>query len=331
MSSNATPILRVLLVEDSAVDGDLIVWNLKQGGYQVIHQRVETEAALELALDEENWDAVICDYSLPKLSALRALRIVKQNRDLPFIIVSGVVDESIAIEVLKAGASDFISKDKLSRLVLVIRRELRSSGERMEYRLRLEESYERTIEAWGKALELRDHFTAGHTQRVTDLTLRLARRLDVNKDAFADMHRGALLHDVGKMGIPDAVLLKPEALDVEEWRIMKMHPKLAYEMLSPIPFFRAALNIPYCHHEKWDGSGYPRGGAGGMEGRKIPFEVRIFSVVDVYDALTSDRAYRKSWEKEKALAHIQESSGTAFDPAVVDSFLQMMDSENDCE
>lgn len=312
--------LRVLLVEDSGTDEELIIRELKRS-FEVVYQRVSTESALDIALDEQVWDIVICDYIIPSLPARKVLtRIRETGKDIPFIVISGVVDEAIAIEILTAGAHDFIGKSKLSRLTLAIRREMRAAGARMKHRIEIEESYQRTIEAWGKALELRDHFTSGHTLRVTDLTLRLARRMDVAKTAFSDMHRGALLHDIGKMGIPDLVLLKPDALSPEEKTIMQMHPTLAYEMLLPIPFLRGAIHIPYCHHEHWDGSGYPRG----LAGRDIPMEARIFTVVDVYDALTSDRPYRKSWTTARALEYIREGRRTLFEPAVVDSFISML-------
>ena len=135
---------------------------------------------------------------------------------------------------------------------------------------------------------------------------------------FRSVRRGSLLHDIGKMGIPDSILLKPGKLTDEEWEIMRKHPVYAFEMLSPITYLKPALDIPYCHHEKWDGSGYPRG----LKGEQIPLAARIFAVADVYDALTSDRPYRKAWSKEKTLEHIREQSGTHFDPQVVELFLQ---------
>ncbi|HLE52686.1 MAG TPA: HD domain-containing phosphohydrolase [Anaerolineales bacterium] len=319
---NGRPVLRILLIEDSPDDELLVVRELEKAGYRVICKRVQTEAALQFALEGEAWDVIICDYVLPSFSADQALAIAQHSaRHLPFLVVSGSVDEDTVMAMLRAGADDFISKDKLNRLPFAVQRDLRIAARGMEARLELERSYEATIEAWGKALEFRDHFTAGHTQRVTDMTMRLARRMDVSRDDLPNIHRGALLHDVGKMGIPDAVLLKPGYLSRDEEKIMQMHPQLAYDMLSPIPFLRAAINIPYCHHETWDGSGYPRG----LAGKEIPFEARIFSVVDVYDALVSDRPYRKSWRQENAINYIQEQSGIRFDPAVVAGFVAMVE------
>ncbi len=179
-------------------------------------------------------------------------------------------------------------------------------------------AYEATIEGWSRALDLRDRETEGHTQRVTDLTLKLARKMGLSEERLTLIRRGALLHDIGKMGIPDYILLKPEELTQAEQQIMQQHPQFAYDMLEPIAYLRDALNIPYCHHEKWDGTGYPRG----LAGAQIPLEARLFALVDVWDALTTDRPYRKGWPKKKALKYIQEESGKHFDPKMVEIFLQ---------
>jgi len=180
-------------------------------------------------------------------------------------------------------------------------------------------AYDATLEGWGRALELRDKETEGHTRRVTDLTLRLARVIGMSDSDIVHMRRGALLHDIGKMGVPDSILHKPGPLTPEEWAIMKLHPQLAYGLLSPIEYLRPALDIPYCHHEKWDGSGYPHG----LSGEQIPLAARVFAVVDVWDALSSDRPYRKAWPEAKVLEHIRKQRGKHFDPQVVDAFLDM--------
>jgi cyclic di-GMP phosphodiesterase len=319
-NGNDLPRLRVLLVEDSPDDENLIFRELRLS-FKVVLKRVETEAAMQLALDEEVWDVVVCDYKMPHFSPYRALEMLRvSKKDLPFIVISGVIDEAAAITILLAGAHDFIEKSKLRRLVLAVKRELRLAAERLQNRIDVEQAYDRTILAWGMALELRDHFTGGHTQRVTDMTLRLARRMGLVKDQLVNIHRGSLLHDVGKMGVPDLVLLKDGPLDETETAIMQMHPKLAYNMLSPIIFLRDAINIPYCHHEKWDGSGYPRG----LAGIDIPFEARIFSVVDVYDALTSDRPYRKAWPIGEAIGYIEDQREKSFEPMIVDRFLELV-------
>ena len=183
-------------------------------------------------------------------------------------------------------------------------------------------AYDTTLAGWSKALDLRDKETEGHTQRVVETTIRLARAMRVIEAELTNVRRGALLHDIGKMGIPDEILHKPGPLSVEEWATMRQHPVHAREMLSPIAYLRPALEIPYNHHEKWDGSGYPNG----LKGEQIPLAARIFTVVDVFDALTSDRPYRLAWPREKALDYIREQAGKYFDPAVVEMFLKIVDS-----
>jgi PAS domain S-box-containing protein/putative nucleotidyltransferase with HDIG domain len=182
-------------------------------------------------------------------------------------------------------------------------------------------AYDATIEGWSRALDMRDKETEGHTQRVTEMTVKLARAFGMSDAELAQVRWGALLHDIGKMGVPDNILLKPGPLTDEDLIVMKKHPTLAYEMISPIRYLRLALDIPYSHHEKWDGTGYPQG----LKGTQIPLVARIFAVVDVWDALTSDRPYRAAWTKEKALNYISTSSGSHFDPQVVDMFLPILE------
>jgi len=182
-------------------------------------------------------------------------------------------------------------------------------------------AYDTTIEGWSRALDLRDEGTEGHTERVTELTERLARALGVDESDLVHIHRGALLHDMGKMGIPDSILLKRGKLTEPEWEIMRRHPVYAHEMLSHIIYLRHSLDIPYCHHEKWDGTGYPRG----LKGEEIPLAARIFAVVDVWDATTSDRPYRAAWTKDKAMKYILEESGKYFDPHIVTVFLSLIE------
>ncbi|HEX6605376.1 MAG TPA: HD domain-containing phosphohydrolase, partial [Chloroflexia bacterium] len=178
-------------------------------------------------------------------------------------------------------------------------------------------AYDTTLEGWARALDLRDHETQGHTQRVTERTLALARALGFSEPDLLHVRRGALLHDIGKMGIPDAILLKPGPLTADERAVMRRHPVYAYELLAPIAFLRPALDIPYAHHERWDGTGYPRG----LRGSAIPLAARVFAVVDVWDALLSDRPYRPAWPAPEVRAYLRAHAGTHFDPAVVAAFL----------
>lgn len=494
--------LNVLIVEDQESDAELMVAELRRSGFDPDWRRVDTEAEYVRLLNETDGppaDIVLSDYSLPGFTGLHALQLLRErDPDMPFILISGTVGEDVAVEVMKQGATDYLLKDRLTRLGLsvgqaleqrALRQAKREAEEQalrrlqrlealrdidvaisgsldarvtlsvfvdkatthlradaadvlllnpqaqvLEYitgrgfrtaalqhtRLRLgsgyagraalerrivavpdlrdakadlekspllpeEEfvsyfaapliakgqvqgvmevftrrrfdpdgewmdflatlagqaaiaidstasynnlqranaelilAYDTTLEGWSNALDLRDKETEGHTQRVTELTLRLARVMGMSEDALVHVRRGALLHDIGKMGIPDGILLKPGQLTEEEWVVMRRHPVYAYQLLLPITYLRPALSIPYSHHEKWDGTGYPRG----LRGEEIPLEARVFAVADVWDALTSDRPYRTAWPKEKARAFIKEQSGTHFDPAVVDAFLRM--------
>ena len=183
----------------------------------------------------------------------------------------------------------------------------------------LRKAYDSTLEGWSRALEIRDKETEGHAQRVTKLTLRLADACGLRGNDLESIYRGALLHDIGKMAIPDAILSKKSSLNEEEWTIMRRHPKIAYDMLSNIGFLETALVVPAFHHEWWNGKGYPSS----LRGDQIPLAARIFSVVDVYDALLSDRPYRKAWTKEQALQYLKDQSGKQFDPAIVEKFFAL--------
>ncbi len=184
----------------------------------------------------------------------------------------------------------------------------------------LTEAYDSTLEGWVRALDLRDRETEGHTQRVTRLTMELARRMGIPEKDIVHVRRGALLHDIGKIGIPDSVLRKPGPLDEAEWELMRQHPVWAHEMISAIAFLEPALDIPYCHHEWWDGTGYPRG----LSGDAIPLAARVFAVTDAWDALRSDRLYSPEWDEQEVMAYLREQAGGQFDPSVVDEFLAML-------
>ncbi|EFO79478.1 putative PAS/PAC sensor protein [Oscillochloris trichoides DG-6] len=182
-------------------------------------------------------------------------------------------------------------------------------------------AYNSTLEGWSRALDLRDQETQGHSQRVTEMTVRMAHAVGMSEEEITYARWGALLHDIGKMGVPDAILLKPGPLSEEEWSIMRMHPVYAYQLLMPISFLHPALDIPYCHHERWDGSGYPRG----LRGPQIPLAARLFAVIDIWDALRSDRPYRAAWPVERVCAHIHALAGNHLDPEAVRIFFQVIE------
>jgi PAS domain S-box-containing protein len=199
---------------------------------------------------------------------------------------------------------------------------IRAEEQLREAHFRLEHAYEVTLEGWARALELRERETAGHSRRVVSLTLEIARHLGYEGEALTHIRRGALLHDIGKLGVPDKILLKPDALTSEEWVIMRQHPEFARSLLEGIEYLKPSIPIPYAHHEKWDGSGYPLG----LRGEQIPLSARIFAVADVFEALTSDRPYRPKWSTADAVSYLHEQSGKHFDPRVLDLFLIVIQS-----
>lgn len=333
---------RILIVEDSEDDMLLLLRTLRQGGYAVDYGWVDNEEDLRIALPKE-WDIVISDFSMPTFNGMDALRAVREYDDtLPFLLLSGAIGEDDAVQAMKAGANDYIMKGNKARLLPAVEREIRESRDRRRHH-QLEESfrsqerlaaqalqkayqdlavaYDSTLLGWAMAVQLRDQDTGVHSEQVTAMALELAEALGYPAEEMIHLKRGALLHDVGKLGIPDAILLKQGPLTDEEWLIMKKHPVYAYQWLQAIEYLHPALDIPYAHHEKWDGSGYPRG----LSGEDIPLAARIFAVVDVWEALCSDRPYRKAWPPEKAKAHIANGSGTHFDPAVVDCFVKLLE------
>ncbi len=187
----------------------------------------------------------------------------------------------------------------------------------------LESAYDATIEGWSLALELRDQETEGHTRRVTQLALRFGRRLGLSEQELKHLRRGVLLHDIGKMAIPDAILHKPGPLTEEEWAVMRKHPEYAYRMLENIAYLKPALDVPYCHHELWDGSGYPRG----LRGEEIPLMARLFTIVDVWDSLCHDRVYRPGQDADTVITYLQDQAGKMFDPQLVEIFLEMINED----
>ncbi|NTU83097.1 MAG: HD domain-containing protein [Chloroflexales bacterium] len=234
-----------------------------------------------------------------------------EQRNVP---IYDAQDRLVAIEGV---ARDITERKNAEEQILGQRRALEQAH------LALVESYDITLSGWSQALDLRDHETEGHSARVTDLSVRLARQMGLSDEALEHFRRGALLHDIGKIGIPDAILHKPGPLSEAEWAVMRRHPDYARDLLAPISFLRPALDIPYCHHERWDGTGYPRG----LKGDTIPLAARIFAVVDVWDALTNTRPYRAAWSSERVRAHIRTQAGALFDPAVVRAFLALIDDE----
>jgi putative two-component system response regulator len=307
-----------------------------------VYQADSGEDALGLTL-ENDFCVAILDVQMPKMDGYELAELLRGNEStskLPIIFLSAMYsDEYHHRKGYDAGAVDFLSKPYipdilLSKVRVFIRLyeqrlQLESWGHWLEFLVaerttELSQSYDATLSGWAMALELRERETAGHSHRVVKLTLRMANEIGISPEQQVHIHRGALLHDIGKMGIADSILLKPATLTPEEWDQMRQHPIYAYELLRQIKFLEPALNIPYSHHEKWDGTGYPRG----LSGEQIPLESRIFALADVWDALTSNRPYRKSLTREEAIQYIRENSGSHFDPNLAERFIRMMERES---
>jgi putative two-component system response regulator len=280
--------------------------------------------AIELARHVEP-DLILLDVMMPGMDGrecLRRLRMDPRLAEIPVVMVSALDDRASRVAGLEAGADGYVAKPfERSELRAQIHTILRLNRYRKLHRALqlLQQAYDETLEGWVRAIDLREHELEGHSQRVTSKTDELARFMGVDEAQLVHIHRGALLHDVGKIAIPDAILNKPGPLTAEEWIIMRQHPEHGRSLLEPIAYLRPAIDIPLCHHERWDGQGYPRG----LSREQIPPAARIFSVVDVWDALITDRSYRRAWPAARVRRHILDNSGKAFDPAVASAFLTM--------
>ena len=321
----------VLIVDDEYIGRETLQSVLEGEGYD-LEMAENGLQAIEKA-KELLPDVILLDVMMPGMTGFEVCQHIRndpQIAEIPIIILTALDDRESLLNALKAGADDFISKpfdryELRARLLGItqLNRYQKLIQERAKLReanTQLLSAYEATIEGWSHAMDLRDRETEGHSQRVTQLTVKMSQALGLANDDIMHIRRGALLHDMGKIGVPDAILHKPGPLTDDEWILMRKHPQFAFDMLYPIEYLRPALGIPLSHHEKWDGTGYPRG----LKGEEIPMAARIFAVVDVWDALTSDRPYRPAWSEEQALTYIREQSGKHFDPDAVDLFFKSL-------
>ncbi|MGB8981889.1 MAG: HD domain-containing phosphohydrolase [Anaerolineales bacterium] len=278
-------------------------------------------------------DVILLDVMMPGMTGFEVCQRVRsdpQIAEIPIIILTALDDRESLLNALKAGADDFISKpfdrhELRARLFGITRlnryqKLIQERAKLQEANAQLLSAYEATIEGWSHAMDLRDRETEGHSRRVAELTVKMARAFGMREEEIMHLRRGALLHDMGKLGIPDSILHKSAGLTEIEWAVMRSHPQIAHDMLYPVEYLRPALDIPYCHHEKWDGSGYPRG----LKGEAIPAAARLFAIVDVWDALTSRRPYRAAWPEPEALTYLRQQSGKHFDPQVVELFFKVI-------
>jgi response regulator RpfG family c-di-GMP phosphodiesterase len=331
---------KILIVDDEANVRSFLLRYFEGDGADCVASPNALDALAKMK--EQNFSLVISDVLMPGMSGMEFLRLVKQqNPDTAFIMITGLMDINTAVDSLRLGAFDFITKPfELHAMQRAVERALerrrllmenKFHREELEQKIRertfelkealndVEESYKITLEALVAALDAREHETHAHSQRVREYTLTLAQSLGFKHDDLTQIGRAALLHDVGKIGVRDSILLKHGTLNEEEWIEMRKHPQIGYDILQSIEFLSPAAEIVLCHQERWEGNGYPNC----LAGEDIPLGARIFAVADTLDAMTSNRPYRKALSFEAAWKEIRRCSGTQFDPRVAEAFLAL--------
>ena len=336
--------VRILIVDDDAAVRNALALLLREEGYETTVVD-NAEAGLALARAEE-FPLVITDMRMPgQDGAWLRDRLHEARPDTGIIMLTAYGDTEAAVEALHKGATDYLLKPpKVTDLIRAIeralsKRRLEQARQRhrtsLERRVRdrtaelqqalqdLETAYSTTLWALVAALDAREHEVSNHSQRVVRFTQAIARRVGIPEKELPDIGRGALLHDIGKIGITDAVLLKPGKLTEEEWTVMRTHPQIGFDILKSIPFLGSPADLVLSHQERFDGSGYPRH----LSGDAVPLGARVFAIADTYDAITSDRPYRKRQSHDLAVQEIRRCSGSQFDPRCVDAFLSISTSE----
>lgn len=312
--------LKILMVEDSESDAALNIRALEAAGYDVSFELVSTAATMRSALGGQAFDLVLSDHSLPQFDSPSALALLQESgRDIPFIVVSGAIGEEMAVRLMKAGAQDYVMKGNLARLGPAVERELRDAEIRRERKrgeARLKETLERlrlavtsTIQVLGRTVEARDPYTAGHQERTTRLAEAIAVEMGLDPEKIDGLRLAGQVHDLGKISIPAEILSKPTALNPVEYKLVKTHAQKGYEILREVEFPWPIAEIVYQHHERMDGSGYPRG----LAGNNILLEARILSVSDTVEAMASHRPYRRAPGIQAALEEIEAKSGVLYD------------------
>ena len=329
-SESRSQALQVLVVDDEPVARRLLSNLLEREGCQVVAVLSGTEALAHL--EEQCPDVVILDIGLPDLNGFTVCEQIRRHgacAEVPVLMVTALEDQDSRRRGFEVGADDFISKpfDTLEmkmriRAIARLDRYRKLSQARLELEQRNREllaAYDGAIQGWSKALDMRDHETEGHSIRVASLSVALGRRLGLDLGELQFLRWGALLHDIGKLGVPDAILRKPGSLTEAEWEIMRQHPTYGRDFLMTLDYLKPALAVPYCHHERWDGQGYPQG----LAGIEIPLAARIFAVVDIWDALCFDRPYRAALPMEEVRTYLTTLAGHHLDPDVTAAFLAM--------
>jgi putative nucleotidyltransferase with HDIG domain len=334
---------RILVVDDEEAIREIVASMLSTAGYACKQASSGMEALAVLNSGEE-FELLLSDLMMPDLDGIGLLELTKEKYpDMPVVMVTAVHDISVALKAIRDGAYDYLLKPfEREQLLATVSRALENRRLKLENRTyqtnleslveartdqlqaamaSLERSYDITLEALGDALDLKDAETEGHSKRVTAFTIAIARAMGLPREQIAMIARGAFLHDIGKMAIPDNILRKPGKLDTNEMDLMREHCYHGYQMIKKIPFLSEVSEIVYSHQEKFDGTGYPRG----LKGKEIPLGARIFSIADTLDAMTSDRPYRSKQSLHAARVEIEKYSGRQFDPDVVKVFLEMPD------
>jgi len=348
----------ILCVDDESMIREILRETLEAEGHQV-SEAENGKVACEM-IGSGEYDLILTDVKMPVMDGFTLMKQLGDLTDeIPVIVITSFGDIDVAVDAIRLGAYDYVVKPfNISQVALSVQRALerrRLLIENVQYKKSLEhkvvektidllrknkklvqqakllegllldlrESYEATLDAMVSAIESRDCETKHHCRRVQSYSVLLAQRLQVSAEELVDISYGALLHDVGKIGVPDAILLKPGKLTEEEWRTMRQHTRIGYNMIARIKFLKGAAEIVACHHERWDGRGYPNN----LSGEEIPLGARIFSVIDTYDAITSKRPYKEALPVQHARAEIRRCAGTQFDPRVVEEFLKISDEE----
>ena len=330
----------ILIVDDEQSIREILMEALADVGYQTLDSANGEEALV--VIERNPVDVVLTDIEMPAMNGFQLLEQVRERHpDIDVVMATGVLDAQVAVNAIRQGAADYVTKPfNFDEVDIVLQRTLdkrqllrekraweeqltqlvaERTKEVQQLLVKLESSYESTLRALVTALDYRDNETQGHSLRVVEYAVVVGEAMGIEEDALVWIRRGAILHDVGKIGIPDAILRKPGKLDAAEWEEMKRHPEMGYQMLREIDFLEPALDIVMSHQERYDGTGYPRG----LKGDEIPLGARIFAVVDTFDAMTSDRPYRAALTIEQSCDEIRRCAGTQFDPQVAEAFLRV--------
>ncbi|MEN3002159.1 MAG: HD domain-containing phosphohydrolase [Armatimonadota bacterium] len=327
VAHSAPPRRHVLIVDDDHLVRDTLRFVLEDAGYEVWATAHGADALA--VLESQPIDIVLSDIFMPGMNGFDLLKQIRQRRpDVPVILVTGFGNIEMARQALKEGATDFITKPyNVHEIPILIERNLTrhslESSRARDLQEAVQRSYRATLEALLAALDTRDTETEGHSERVAAYTMLMAQRLNLSQEELQHIEHGALLHDIGKIGVPDHILYKPGPLTPDEWEIMKQHPVIGYRMCMRVEMLRPAAPIVLHHHERWDGKGYPYG----LSGEEIPLGARLFAIADTLDAMTSDRPYRKALSFAQAREEIERCAGTQFDPELVRVFLSLPEEE----